>query len=300
MGELAVVGFGELGASLAEGLSRSGRHVLRVYTRGGSYPNKAASRRLAAAGLKPSASVAEAISGADAVLSVVPVGSAGDVAREAAATIKRGALYVDLSSSAPEAKRQAGDALSEAGAAFVDAAVLGTVAVSGFEVPILASGPGAREFEQLAAAEGLQVRVIDGPVGKAALVKLLRGIYLKGRDALIVEMLLAARRNDLQEVVIASIESPGERVEFSALADRVLQGVAIHAARRADELAAASEAVRAAGLDPALTKAGEQTLRRIAALGLRERFGTERPDDAEAVLAAIDELDRALNQLPAR
>ena len=292
MAVLAFVGFGELGASLAEGLSRSGKHVLRAYVRRRSNLKPVTLRHLSATGTEPCASLSAALWDADAVLAVVPGSSATEVAVDAAAHLRRGALYVDLTSCAPEEKRASAQRVSDAGASYVDAAVLGSVAVSGFEVPILASGSDAHAFRELVADDGIKVTAIDSPAGHAALVKLLRGIYLKGRDALIVEMLLAARRHDLDELVVASIEGPGEGVPFAALAERVLRSVAVHAGRRADELAAASELVRRAGVDPALTRAGSETLRRIAALGLRERFGGERPTDAGAVLTAIDELDR--------
>jgi len=297
MAEIAFLGFGELGTSLADGLTASPAHVLRAYTTGGLEPRPSVAERMAARGVRPCDSVAAAVADAAAVLSVVPSASARELARAAAPHMRRGALYVDLSSSSPEDKRHAAAELSAAGAAYVDAAVLGTVAVSGSEVPILAAGDGAERFADLARAAGLHVTAIGAPAGHAALVKLLRGIYLKGRDALIVEMLLAARRYGVEELVVASIGGPGEQVDFGALAERVLRGVAVHAGRRADELAAASEVARQAGVDPALTRAGAQTLRRIAALGLRERFGAERPDDAESVLAAIEELERATGEL---
>jgi hypothetical protein len=55
------------------------------------------------------------------------------------------------------------------------------------------------------------------------------------------------------------------------------------------------EALREVGIDPALAQAASRTLQRIAGLGLSDVLGDDRPTDREAVLAAIDELDRNLS-----
>ena len=287
----AFIGFGELGSSLAEGLGHSGVHLVRAYMPERTQPAAAtaAEDRLRRTGAHRSESLQEATAGAIAVLSVVPASASRAVAERCAPLLDADAYYVDLTAAAV-ADKQAGAALvAQAGALYVDGAVLGTVATSGFEVPIVVSGPGAYGWQALAESEGLVVEALDAPAGHATLLKLLRSVYMKGREALIVEMMLAARRYGLAERVAESIRGPGEQVPFTALAERVLCALAVHAERRADELLASSEVVRAAGVDPLLARAGSETLRRLAELELRDAFGRERPSDAERVLAAIDE-----------
>lgn len=294
MAVFAFIGFGELGVSLAQGLGRSGAHPLRAYTRERTQPGAALAlaERLRLTATHPCATLAEAITGATAVLSVVPAHASLKVVEQCAPLLHPGTYFVDFSA-APVADKKAGGALvAEADALYVDAAVLGTVSTSGFEVPILASGPGAPGWQALVEPEGLKVEALQGPAGDATLVKLLRSVYMKGRDALIVEMMLTARRYGLDERVVASIQGPGEQVSFAALAERVLCALAVHAERRADELLASSEVVREAGVDPLVSRAGSDVLRRVAALGLRDAFQRERPSGADDVLAAIDERTR--------
>lgn len=292
MTSLAFVGFGELAAGLAVGLGQSGRHELRAYVRRTPPRDSVADRRLARAGVRRCEALSEAVSGADAVLSAVPASASTEVANRCASLLERESLYVDFASAAPAEKVAACELITAAGGRYVDAAVLGTVLMSGYAVPILVSGPGAEAFHALVRPDGLQVTAIEGPAGASALVKLLRGVYLKGRDALIVEMMLAAKRHGLDDIVASSIDGPGERVPFTEIVERVLCSLAIHAGRRAEELASASEIVQGAGIDPALTRAGAQTLRDVANLGLVDLFGGERPSDARAVLAAIDDRSR--------
>jgi 3-hydroxyisobutyrate dehydrogenase-like beta-hydroxyacid dehydrogenase len=288
----AFIGFGELGTSLAGGLGQSGLHLIRAYTRERSQPAAAAAlaKRLRRAGVQRSGSLEEAITGATAVLSVVPASASQAVAESCAPLLDVGTYFVDLTAAPVADKREAAALVGRVGALYVDVAVLGTVSTSGFEVPIVASGPGARGWQALVNPEGLAVEAIDAPAGHATLLKLLRSIYMKGRDALIVEMMLAARRYGLEERVAASIQGPGERVTFAELAERVLCAVAVHAERRADELLGSSQIVRDAGVDPVMTRAGSEVLSGLAALELRDTFANERPSNGERVLAAIDEL----------
>lgn len=291
MAVFAFIGFGELGTALARGLGHSGAHRLRAYTRERAQPAAASAlaERLYRAQTHRCDTLDEAITGATAVLSVVPAQASLTVVAQCAPLLQPGTYFVDFSA-APVADKKAGAVLiAEADALYVDAAVLGTVSASGFEVPILASGPGAGGWQTLVEPEGLRVEAIDAPTGDATLVKLLRSVYMKGRDALIVEMMLAARRYGLEERVADSIQGPGEQVPFPAVAERVLCALALHAERRADELLASSAVVRAAGVDPLISRAGAEVLRGVAALGLGNAFGLERPADARRVLAAIDE-----------
>jgi hypothetical protein len=78
-------------------------------------------------------------------------------------------------------------------------------------------------------------------------------------------------------------------VPFPALAERVLCALAVHAERRAQELLASSEVVRAAGVDPVISRAGAEVLSNLAGLELREAFDRQRPSSAAEVLARIDE-----------
>lgn len=292
MAVLALIGFGELGSALAGQLARSGAHEVRVLVRPRADPgdDEALGRRIEQVGARRCDSPEQALAGARAVLSAVPAREAGEVLARCAPLLERGACYVDLSS-APVAQKQTGaELLAATGALYVDGAVLGAVAASGAQAPILLSGPGAPVLLELAGQEGLALEVLDAPAGGATLVKLLRSVYMKGRDALVLEMMLAARRYGLERVVARSIGGPGEQVPFSALAERVLCSLALHAERRAEELRASGEVVRAAGVQPRVTLAGAQVLDELGALGLRERFGGERPSAGEEVLRAIDSL----------
>jgi hypothetical protein len=118
---------------------------------------------------------------------------------------------------------------------------------------------------------------------------------MKGRDSLVLELLLVTRAYGLDDTVVQSIAGAKEQVPFRDLVKRVMCGLALHAERRADELAKSADMIEAVGIEPLVTRAGVERLQRFARLGLRERFAGDRPAALEDVLAAIDE---AYSELP--
>jgi 3-hydroxyisobutyrate dehydrogenase-like beta-hydroxyacid dehydrogenase len=265
MATIAVIGYGELGSILGGALARV--HDVHPWSR--SRPG----------------SLEEAVDGAALVVSAVPGAVSEEVADRVLQVLGPDACFADLSAAAPEAKERAAARHDF----YADGAVLGTVATSGHEVPIAAAGGGAERFRDLVAPAGLRVEVLVGAAaGTAARLKLIRSVYMKGRDALVLEMMLAARRLGLEDAVVRSIAGPGEQVPFADLSERVLRALAVHAGRRAEELDSSAALLRELGVEPTVTEAGAERLRRLAERGLRERFGGERPPSGSDTLDAAD------------
>jgi len=72
----------------------------------------------------------------------------------------------------------------------------------------------------------------------------------------------------------------------------------VHAERRADELLASSEIVRAAGVDPVISRAGSEVLRRLGS-STCAMLSTVSARECCTVLAAIDELSGRLGSTDA-
>jgi 3-hydroxyisobutyrate dehydrogenase-like beta-hydroxyacid dehydrogenase len=262
---VAFIGYGELGSVLGEALARV--HEVRHWSRSSG------------------GSLTAAITGVDAVVSAVPGSASEGVFASALPHLSDASLFIDLTAAAPEAKERA----AAQHGPYADGAVLGTVATSGAAVPIAVAGEGAARFRELAEPAGMEVTVLDGaPAGTAARLKLVRSVYMKGRDALVLEMMLAARRLGVEDEVARSIAGPGEQVPFTELSERVLRALAVHAGRRAEELDSSAALLRELGIDPLMAGAGAERLRTIASL--REHFGGERPAEGRATLDAAEDL----------
>ena len=293
---VAFVGFGDLASRWSRDLLARAGVAVRAYLPGDS-PSRGsglAEQRAQLAGLQPDDRLEPVLAGADVVFAAVPSAASTDAAARSAPHLEPGTLYVDPSSSTPETKAGNAAVVGAAGALYVDAAVLGTATLSGIGVPVLAAGPGASRFAEMAAALSMDVTDAGSVPGDAARAKLIRSVYMKGRDALLVEMLAAAEAAGVAQLVIESIAAaPGERVPFDELVERVLPALTLHAGRRADELRDAAATLEGLGVSPAMTAAGADRLRWMA--GRRETAsiaGGDLSPTAADVIAALGQAAR--------
>ncbi len=126
MRSVAFIGLGNMGAPMAHNLAKAGHPVT------GFDVAAAAREAFAAAGGKTAASVAEAVSGADVVITMLPAGDHVRTVMTAAdgilANAAPDALLIDCSTIDVEAAREVAAAAAESGRAMCDAPVSGGVA----------------------------------------------------------------------------------------------------------------------------------------------------------------------------
>ena len=186
---IAIIAQGEMGAGVGRRLASQGARVLTVLA--GRSPASVA--RAQAAGM---ADVAEVdLADADMILSILPPGEAMALAERlepvlGAATTKP--LYVDCNAVAPATVQSIGALVQATGAPFVDAGIIGgPPQPSGYNPVIYASGPEAQRFAALNEL-GLDIRVMDGPVGQASALKMCYAGLTKGMHAVGASVMLGA------------------------------------------------------------------------------------------------------------
>jgi 3-hydroxyisobutyrate dehydrogenase-like beta-hydroxyacid dehydrogenase len=190
--------------------------------------------RLDEDGIRQVDQVADAVAGADFVVSLVGANAAAAVAEEIFQVSAPGVIYADLNTGSPKLKADLATRASEAGARFVDVAVLAPVPRSGAKTPLMVSGEGASEFAELLAPVGTPVETVAGGAGAAAARKLIRSVFMKGLAAVVIESVGAAQLGDCEEWLRAQIanELAGDT---ALLIDRLITGSKQHAARRIHE-----------------------------------------------------------------
>ena len=250
LGTVAILGLGEAGASLAAGLTAHGVRAV------GFDPDPA---RLAE-GVRRAGSAAEAVAGADVVLSVNAQSVAVAVAEGVAPALRAGQLYADLNTASAAVKRAVAAAVGPTGAAFADVALLAPVPRHGLGTPCLVSGDGADRFAEAFGALGMPVEAIGAEPGAASTRKLLRSIFMKGLAAAVLESLAAAAAAGCEPWLRADVLATLEAAD-GALLDRLVDGSRLHAARRVDEMEAAAALERELGLEPHVAEAAAAVLR---------------------------------------
>jgi 3-hydroxyisobutyrate dehydrogenase-like beta-hydroxyacid dehydrogenase len=244
---VALIGFGEAGSTFARagGWDEAARAFDILPAR------KAA---MADCGVIACNSVAEALEGAQVVLSLVTADQAVAAAQSVAPLLGQGALFLDMNSVAPGTKQAAAAAVGAHGGRYVDVAVMAPVDPARLNVPLLLAGADAAEAMALANALGFaKTRVVGDRVGQASAIKLCRSVMVKGLEALTAEMVLAASAAGVLDEVLASLDASEKAVSWRERADYNLDRMLQHGKRRSAEMFEASEMLRDLGIAPMMT-----------------------------------------------
>jgi L-threonate 2-dehydrogenase len=203
---VAVIGAGEMGSAVGRRLHERGARVL-TELKGRS---EQSTRRVADAGLEAIDDDELLVSQANFILSIVPPGVAFTVAerfRRPLRMTERKAIFVDCNAIAPKTVRRIEAILSETGCGFVDAGIIGgppPIEPRANGPRFYASGPQARMFASLA-QYGLDIAVLDAPIGAASALKLAYAGLTKGFTALGAAMIGAAAREHLADTLRAEL-----------------------------------------------------------------------------------------------
>jgi 3-hydroxyisobutyrate dehydrogenase-like beta-hydroxyacid dehydrogenase len=211
------------------------------------------------------ATLREAVSGADAVVSVVTAGEAQPVALAAAPLLDADALYFDMNSVAPDTKRAAAASIHASGGRYVDVAIMAPVQPVRLAVPLLVSGPHAEAGAASLRAMGFSdVRTVAGDIGAASAIKMIRSVMVKGIEALTAEMMAAATAAGVSDDVLTSLGPEWrERSAYN------LERMTTHGMRRAEEMEEAAKTLVALGIDPVMTRGTIVRQREAARSALR-------------------------------
>lgn len=223
----------------------------------------------------------------EVVLSLVTPAAALDVARAFAPHALQGQIYVDLNSTAPQVKQDIAAELEGCGVTVVDGAMTGGgVKLDGHRIPISLSGGAAQKAADELTRLGLQVQVVGDRVGQAAAMKMLRGVVIKGLEALSVEALTAARRYGVEELVLDSIRESLDRWSIRDFVAMLVTPHTHYCERRSVETRMIKETVAEVGIEPVMTPAIQRLFERSVASDLR--ISGQLPADLEQSIEALE------------
>jgi 3-hydroxyisobutyrate dehydrogenase-like beta-hydroxyacid dehydrogenase len=188
---VAVIAPGAMGSAVGALLVDHGLEVTTTL----AGRSAASAARAHKAGMKPVPD--EDVVRADFVLSIVPPADALSLAEKLAPLLgsnNRKPLYVDCNAVSPPTVERIAAIIADTGAPFVDAGIIGPPPKPGGKpTAFYASGADAPRFATLRDF-GLDVRVIEGPIGAASALKMSYAGITKGITALASAMMLAATR----------------------------------------------------------------------------------------------------------
>ncbi|MER6559636.1 NAD(P)-dependent oxidoreductase [Streptomyces sp. NPDC001027] len=285
---VSVLGTGIMGAAMARSIARAG-HTVRVWNR-----TRAKAEPLAADRVHVAASPAEAVEGADVVLTVLYDGPATlEVMREAAPALRAGTAWLQSTTAGIEAVAELAAFAHAHGLAFFDAPVLGTrqPAEAG-QLTVLAAGPSASRAAVAPVLDAVGARTVwtgeDGGAGSATRLKLVANSWVIAATAATGEVLALAQSLGVDpEAFFALIEGgPLDmgylKAKAALILDERLTPAQFAVATAAKDARLIVEAGRGNGVRLDVAAASAERLERAAAQG----HGDE--DMAAAYFASFD------------
>jgi 3-hydroxyisobutyrate dehydrogenase-like beta-hydroxyacid dehydrogenase len=284
---IGFIGFGEVAGVFSAVLGRDGAQVqaydILVDQPGGMarLSQRAGSNRVNFVPL------AELLEGNEWILSTVTSGVAESVASAAARQLRNGQHYVDLNATSPAVKQAVAKIVAPTGAHFVEGAILTAVGVTGARTRVLIGDARGSASAEALARLGLNATFYGTEIGRASAFKLLRSVFSKGLEALLLEFLVAGRRAGLQEELWREVVDLFAQNSFERVAENWIRTHATAHERRYHEVVQVAEEMRALGLDPIMTAATEAVFSRSVEIGLKEKL-PDQPVTVDAVIAALE------------
>ncbi len=230
--------------------------------------------------------IGDALASSKVIFSLVTADNALAAATSAAREIRAGSFYFDCNSCAPGTKMAAAHHIQASGAIYVDTAILSPVSPALHRTPLILSGPQADEALSVLQDLGMNARCIEGEVGRASAVKMIRSVMVKGLEALSLECMLTARKAGVDGEVLSSLDASDMRQGWSHQIAYNLERATTHGIRRAAEMREVARTIEELGLSPTMATATAQWQEQAGSLSLA--LTAEDPaESADRILAIL-------------
>jgi 3-hydroxyisobutyrate dehydrogenase-like beta-hydroxyacid dehydrogenase len=270
---VGVMSPGDMGQAIATQLKARGLHIYTALEHR-SERTRALARE---AGITDVGAVTRLVAECDVVLSIMDPGSALDFARSAADALRvtgRRTLIVDCNAIAPGTVQEIAGLLEQSGGRFLDAGIIGLPPRGKTKTRLYVSGPGAADLEQLAGPQ-LVVHVIGEGIADASALKMCYGALNKGTQALWLEVLIAAQRLGVADLLEQQLQqSQAERYGWVLNQFPILPPKAY---RWVPEMIEISKTLDAAGMTPKMFQGAADVYRFVA----RTTLGKEMPESRD-------------------
>lgn len=284
---ISFIGFGEAGQAIASGLREGGIEQIAAWDI--LFPESAGAKLKDAAGkagVRVAKSAADAVADTDVVIAAVTAASSLEAARSVEPHLKNNPYYLDINSVSP-GRKQDTEKLLGGKARYVDVAVIAPIHPLRHKTPLLTAGPHADAVGPLLDELEMKYSFVPGGTGKAAAIKMIRSVMIKGMEALTLECFLAASKADLLEEVTRSLKNNYPTLDWTKIGDYNIERMASHGERRAAEMEESAATLRELGMDPWMVEGTVKRQREMGALGKNEDVRSTLHSDRAEMLKAI-------------
>ncbi|MEM7242908.1 MAG: DUF1932 domain-containing protein [Pseudomonadota bacterium] len=266
--KIAFLGFGEAARAFVQNWTDGAKAQTCGFDVKSGDPSHGMTKIYADYQILEQSTAADAVADADVIFSLVTADQA-IVAARSAQGLKKGAMFLDCNSVSPGTKTENAKTIEDAGGLYTDVAVMAPVYPALNTVPLLLSGPHARAASDILKALTMNPTVVEGEVGYASSIKMIRSIMVKGMEALSAECALAAVAAGIDDRVLASLSKSFPGMNWADQIAYNLERMSVHGPRRAAEMAESAKTIAELGLPNTVTQGTVAWQDRIGRLGYR-------------------------------
>jgi 3-hydroxyisobutyrate dehydrogenase-like beta-hydroxyacid dehydrogenase len=190
-------------------------------------------------------------------------------------------VVIDINSVSPDRKRETSSRVEQAGALYLDMAVMAPVHPRRHQTPVLLAGPDAERLLPELLDLGFSGSVVGERPGAATAIKMVRSLFVKGLEAITVETLLAAEASGCFGEILASISGSFPGLDWPRFAEYQFERTTMHGQRRAAEMRESAATLDALGLHGELADAVADVQERMGG------GGRATGDDLHAIVRAV-------------
>jgi 3-hydroxyisobutyrate dehydrogenase-like beta-hydroxyacid dehydrogenase len=284
---IAFIGFGEAGHAIASGLRETGVETMAAWDILFPKPEGAKLKQAAEAiGVRVAQSAADAVRGADLIVSAVTAASSTAAAQSVKTHLSGKPYFLDINSVSPGRKQNSAKELGGA-ARYIDVAIIAPIYPARHQTPMLLAGPDAEAVAPVLSGLGMKASISGAEIGAAAAIKMVRSVMIKGIEALTLECFLAAARAGIVDEVATSMKNNYPGLDWSKIVPYNLERMANHGERRAAEMEESAETLRELGVEPLMTAGTIKRQREMGQIGTQQSVQVVLDKDRAAMLNAI-------------
>jgi len=289
---LGILGFGEVGSSFADGFKQEGMKDILVFDKMWNDPNykKIIDERRQKVSINLQHDRKSLIKGSDLIITVTTADAALATAREVLPWLRKGMIYADFNSASPMVKKKIAKIIEAKGASFVDGVIMTTPSIDKHKAKIFLSGNGAQRFSDFGLNWGMNLTIVGDKPGQAATIKMIRSIFAKGIEVLLIEAFHAAEKYGITEHVFDSLKDFLTNRSFDELVNVLVVSDVSHALRRSYEMEDVVKTLKEVNVNAIMSEAIKSKLEWSANLGLKNVLKNNIPKNYKDIIKTISKI----------
>ncbi|GEO07459.1 hypothetical protein AAE02nite_51230 [Adhaeribacter aerolatus] len=284
--KIGIIGFGTVGSVLAAIFKRTGTPFAVYDTLLEAPASKAAILAKAQEHNAQMLALPDLIAQSTHLISAVTTQVAETVATACLPYLQENQFFIDCNSTSPGIKINIQNIIHTGKANFVEGVITNAVNPGDTSIQVLIGGDQGEEIAALLQQGGIKAKFYAKEVGKASMFKMLRSIFSKGVEVLLLEMLVAAQKAGIQSDLWQEITAFIDSKPFAEIGETWMKSHAVAYERRYYEMQQVIDTMQEIGASPILTTATLQYFKQSMALDLKSFF-PQAPVNAEAVIAVL-------------